>query len=64
LALVWGVTPLMNQSQPTTTDELIDPSLRAALATAVAERGSTVVITAGVPIGGSGRTNLIKVETL
>jgi pyruvate kinase len=64
LALVWGVTPLMNQSQPTTTDELINPSLRAALATALAERRGSVVITAGVPIGGSGWTNLIKVETL
>lgn len=64
LALVWGVTPLMNQTQPTTTDELIDRSLRAALAIAVAERGGTVVITAAVPVGDSGRTNLIKVETL
>jgi pyruvate kinase len=64
LALVWGVTPLLNQTQPTTTDELIDRPLRAALAIAVAERGGTVVITAAVPIGGSGRTNLIKAETL
>jgi pyruvate kinase len=63
LALVWGVTPLLNQSQPTT-DKLIDGSLGAALAAAGVQHGDTVVITAGVPVGCSGTTNLIKVETL
>ena len=63
LALVWGVTPLLNQSQPTT-DALIDGALGAALAAACVQRGDTVVITAGVPVGRPGMTNLIKVETL
>jgi pyruvate kinase len=63
LALVWGVTPLHNQSQPATTDELIDGSLGSALATECVRRGDTVVITAAVPAGGS-VTNLIKVETV
>ena len=63
LALVWGVTPLLNRSQPTT-DELIDGALGAALAAGRAQRGDTVVITAGVPVGRPGMTNLIKVETL
>jgi pyruvate kinase len=63
LALVWGVTPLLNQSQPTT-DELIDGALGAALASTRVQRGDTVVITAGVPVGRPGMTNLIKVETL
>lgn len=63
LALVWGVTPLLNQRQPTT-DELIAGALGAALAAARVQRGDTVVITAGVPVGRSGTTNLIKVETL
>ena len=63
LALVWGVTPLLNRSQPTT-DELIDGALGAALAAGRAQRGDTVIITAGVPVGRSGTTNLIKVETL
>jgi pyruvate kinase len=63
LALVWGVTPLLNQSQPTT-DELIDGALGAALASGRVQRGNTVVITAGVPVGHPGMTNLIKVETL
>ncbi len=63
LALVWGVTPLLSQSQPTT-DELIDEAVGAALAAARVQRGDTVVITAGVPIGRPGMTNLIKVQTL
>ena len=63
LALVWGVTPLLNQSQPTT-DQLIGRTLGAALASTRVQRGDTVVITAGVPIGRAGMTNLIKVETL
>ena len=63
LALVWGVTPLLNRSQPTT-DELIDGALGAALAAGRAQHGDTVVITAGVPVGRPGTTNLIKVEIL
>jgi pyruvate kinase len=63
LALVWGVTPLLNQSQPTT-DDLIDGALGASLASTRVQRGDTVVITAGVPVGRPGMTNLIKVETL
>ena len=63
LALVWGVTPLLNQSQPTK-EKLIDGALGAALAAAHVQRGDPVVITAGVPVGCPGTTNLIKLETL
>ena len=62
LALVWGVTPLLNQNQPAT-DDPIQGAVGAALAAACAQRGDTVVITAGVP-GSQGMTNLIRVETL
>ena len=63
LALVWGVTPLLNRSQATT-DELIDGALGATLAAGRAQHGDTAVITAGVPVGRPGTTNLIKVEIL
>ena len=63
LALVWGVTPVLNQSQPTT-DVLIDGHLGAALAAASVRGGDTVVITAGVPLQRPGLTNSIRVETL
>jgi pyruvate kinase len=60
---VWGVTPLLNHTQPTT-DQLIDGALGAALGAGCVQRGDTVVVTAGVPLGHLGTTNLIKVETL
>lgn len=63
LALVWGVTPVLNESQPTT-DVPIDGALGAALAAAGVRRGDTVVITAGIPVRGPGTTNSIRVETL
>jgi pyruvate kinase len=63
LALVWGVTPLLNPS-PATTDALIDEALSVARATGRARPGDTVVVTAGLPVGRPGLTNLIKVETL
>ena len=61
LALVWGVTPLLSQPQPTM-DELLDGAVAAAAARV--QRGRSVVITAGVPVGHPGKTNVIKVETL
>jgi pyruvate kinase len=63
LALVWGVTPLLNQSRPTT-DELIAGAVGAALASTRVQRGDTVVITVGVPVVRPGMTNFMKVETL
>jgi pyruvate kinase len=63
LALVWGVTPLLNPTQATT-DELIDGALGNVLAAGRAQHGDTVVVTAGVPVGRPGTTNLIKVEVL
>ena len=62
LALVWGITPLLNQNQATT-DDRIEGALGAALAAGWAQRGDTVVIAAGIP-GSQGMTNVIKVETL
>ncbi|MFY9549836.1 MAG: pyruvate kinase, partial [Thermoanaerobaculia bacterium] len=63
LALVWGVTPLRDQSQPAV-DALIDGPIGAALAAARVQHGDPVVVTAGIPVGRPGTTNLIKVETL
>jgi pyruvate kinase len=54
---------LLNPSQPTT-DQLTDRALDAALATGRVHRGDTVVVTAGIPVGRPGMTNLIKAETL
>jgi pyruvate kinase len=63
LALVWGVTPLL--SPPfTTTDQMVEASVEHALRAGVAHAGDLLVITAGVPIGMTGHTNLVKVHTI
>src|SRR5690625_1064011 len=61
LALVWGVYPI--KSRPALSiDELFDISVECALNTDLYERGSVVVITAGVPVGESGTTNVMKIH--
>ncbi|QAY65114.1 pyruvate kinase [Paenibacillus protaetiae] len=61
LALVWGVTPVLGQEQQTT-DAMFDNAVKGALSTGQLSLGDTVVITAGVPIGQAGSTNLIKIH--
>lgn len=63
LALSWGVTPVL-MSTVRTTDELIDLSIAAALREELIKDGDTVVVTAGVPVGVSGSTNILKVQTV
>ena len=46
------------------TDEVIENSIEAAKEAEYIENGELVVITAGVPVGISGTTNLIKVHTI
>lgn len=60
MQLYWGVQPLLGPSSDNT-DEIIDLSLECALQHKVIKDGSCVVITAGVPVGMTGSTNLIKV---
>lgn len=60
MQLYWGVQPLLGPSSDST-DEIIDLSLECALQHNVIKDGSCVVITAGVPVGMTGSTNLIKV---
>ncbi|RKD33412.1 pyruvate kinase [Thermohalobacter berrensis] len=61
LALVWGVYPVITE-QSGSTDEVIDISVKKALEKGLINNGDLVVITAGVPVGVSGTTNLIKVH--
>ena len=59
LALSWGITPLCMEYAHST-DELIDKSVATARAAGFVRDGDLVVITAGVPVGVSGTTNMIK----
>jgi pyruvate kinase len=63
LALVWGVIPALGTAA-TTTDEMFDIAVEGAIGTGLVRLGDTVVITAGVPVGRSGSTNLIKIHTV
>lgn len=63
LMLVWGVIP---QWAPATanTDEMIDRAVDTALSHGYIRQGDLVIITAGVPAGVAGTTNLIKVQVV
>lgn len=63
LALAWGVEPLL-VPQFDTTDEMIAQAVNAAKGRGWVHPGDVVVITAGVPIGGTGRTNMLKVHVV
>lgn len=61
LSLTWGVTPILSE-QSTSTDEMFKQSVEAAKKTGLVHDGDVVVISAGVPLGVSGTTNLLKVS--
>lgn len=63
LTLSWGVHPVLND-RAKSTDSMVQVANQVISETAMAKPGDTYVITAGVPFGQSGTTNLIRVETL
>ncbi|NMA87513.1 MAG: pyruvate kinase [Tissierellia bacterium] len=63
LSLVWGVYPVLS-IKSTNTDEVIERSINSALEEGYINEGDLIVITAGIPVGVSGTTNLIKVHTV
>lgn len=63
LTLTWGVYPLISKFT-SSTDEMIDTAIDAALEHGLIELGNLITITAGAPTGMPGTTNLIKVEVV
>lgn len=63
LNLCWGVTPLLLEEKQTA-DELFDHALEEAQKAGLIKEGDTVVLTAGVPVGKAGTTNLIKAHVV
>ena len=61
LALIWGVTPLQLGSVVTSVDDLLTAATEFLLNKGMVEEGVIVVFSAGVPVGVSGGTNMIKV---
>ena len=63
LSLSWGITPLM-MSLAHSTDELIEMSTSLAKENGYLHNGELAVVTAGVPVGVSGTTNMIKIHMI
>ncbi|MOA18145.1 Pyruvate kinase [compost metagenome] len=63
LSLVWGVTPVFGKVA-TSTDELLETAIQGGKDSGLVQAGDLVVITAGIPLGRSGSTNLVKVSTI
>ena len=63
LNISWGVTPYLT-GEVNSTDRIFSLSAEVALKERLVENGDTVVITAGVPLGKSGSTNLIKAQVI
>lgn len=60
LNLAWGVTPIWI-ARESTAEDLFDEAVYAAEKEGYIQKGDKVVLTAGVPLGVSGRTNMIRV---
>ncbi|MDY5870773.1 MAG: pyruvate kinase [Lachnospiraceae bacterium] len=60
LSLSWGVTPIWI-ARENTTDDLFDVAIHAAEEAGYIKKGDKVVLTAGVPLGVSGKTNMLRV---
>ncbi len=63
LSCVWGVMPLM-VSHSDNTDEMVNRSIAAAQEHGLLSVGDVAIVTAGVPVGMSGTTNLIRVHVI
>jgi len=60
LNLLWGVKPILLKKE-SDTEQLFNDSVQAAKEAGYIKSGDRVVITAGVPLGIKGRTNMIRV---
>lgn len=61
--LSWGVVPLLCEEKYNT-DELFAHAVEVSKESGLVKTGDIVVITAGIPLGISGTTNMLKVERL
>ena len=63
LNLSWGVQPVIITERETT-DDLFETAVEAAQKKGYVKQGDITVITAGVPLGVSGTTNMLKVQVV
>ncbi|AIF67087.1 pyruvate kinase [Terribacillus saccharophilus] len=63
LALVWGVQAITGE-RVESTDDMLDLAVDTGLSTDLFKRGDRIIIAAGVPVGETGTTNLMKVHVI
>lgn len=63
LALSWGVYPLVSK-KPESTDDMFNLATNIAQDKGYAKEGDLIIITAGVPVGERGTTNLMKIQMI
>jgi pyruvate kinase len=64
LALVWGVQCLLVKEFYTDTDAMLNQTVSTIKKGGIIQSGDRIVITAGIPFGSSGHTNLIQVHEI
>ena len=63
LSLSWGIIPLLIDEKEEL-NELFEEAIKTVIKTSFVSEGDVIVLTAGVPIGTSGTTNLLKVHCI
>ncbi|MGO2084144.1 pyruvate kinase [Vagococcus sp.] len=63
LSLNWGVFAEVSE-RPSNTDDMFNLATKIAKDTGFAKDGDSIVITAGVPVGETGTTNLMKIQLI
>ena len=63
LTLKWGVVPIVSE-KPETTDDMFNLAGTYVVDHGFASEGDLILITAGVPVGESGTTNLMKIQLI
>ena len=63
MALMWGVVPIQTKSFLSTDDMLINAE-KILLSKKFLKKGQTFILTAGIPVGISGSTNMIQIQKI
>lgn len=63
LGLMWGVNPLLIEKKENA-DDLFETAIKASVDAGFVKKGDKVVLTAGVPLGTPGKTNMIRIEEI
>jgi pyruvate kinase len=63
LMINWGVIPVVTEA-PKSTDEMFEVATQKAVELGLASEGDLILITAGVPVGERGTTNIMKIQLI